>query len=57
MDFMRWMKIRQEFYEREGYYPAFGETQRREMGQQIEQAPEWRAGRPLMPRKRRRPWK
>lgn len=59
MDFMKWMKIRQEFYEREGYYPAFGETQRREMGQEIkpEVEPEQPTREPLIPRRRRRPWK
>ncbi len=59
MDFMKWAKVRREFYEREGYYPAFGETQRRERGEEIEPEPE-----PLdpprlrlVPRKSRRPWK
>lgn len=59
MDFMKWTKAKREFYEREGYYPAFGETQRREMGQEVEPEPEpEQPARPsFIPRKRRRPWK
>ena len=56
---MRWAKIRREFYEREGYYPAFGETARRERGERVgpEPEPEGPTRPRLVPRKRRRPWK
>lgn len=57
MDFLRWAKARREFYEREGYYPAFGETQRRERGQEIEPTPEEPTRSRFVPRRRRRPWK
>jgi hypothetical protein len=55
---MKWVKVAREFHEREGYWPAFGETQRRERGEEIEPKPEPHAPtRPSLPRKRRRPWK
>lgn len=57
MDFLRWAKVRRDFYEREGYYPAFGETQRRERGQEIEPTPEEPTRSRFVPRRRRRPWK
>jgi len=59
VDLMKWIETARRFHEREGYYPLFGETQRRERGEQVGPEPE-----PLEPtrsrlltRKRRRPWK
>ena len=59
MDLMRFIERMGEFREREGYYPAFGETRRRE--QRDPEDLEAEADQPtrprLVPRTRRRPWK
>ena len=59
MDLMKFIERMREFREREGYYPAFGETRRRE--QRDPENLEAEADQPtrprLVPRSRRRPWK
>ena len=59
MDLMKFLERMREFREREGYYPACGETRRRE--QRDPQNLEAEADQPtrprLVPRSRRRPWK
>lgn len=60
MDLMTYIQRMREFHEREGYYPAFGESQRRERGEQGDQEasePEQPIRPPFIPRRRRRPWK
>jgi hypothetical protein len=56
---MKFIERMREFREREGYYPAFGETRRRE--QRDPEDLEAEADQPtrprLVPRSRRRPWK
>ena len=57
MDLMKYIEIMRRYHELEGYYPAFGETRRREQrdseGTEAEQPTRQR----LVPRSRRRPWK
>ena len=58
MDLMKYIERMHEFREREGYYPAFGETQRREQGDwKPEPEPEQPTRPRFMPRSSRRPWK
>lgn len=58
MDLMKYTERMRAFREREGYFPVFRQTQRREQGNwepepELEQ-PTWPR---FMPRSRRRPWK
>jgi len=59
MDLMKYIERMRAFREREGYHPAFGETQRREQGDRGDHEPELEQ--PTRPRfllrSRRRPWK
>jgi hypothetical protein len=57
VDLKRYIEAMRKFYEREGYYPAFGEPPSRE--QRDPETPEAeQPTRPrFVPRSRRRPWK
>jgi hypothetical protein len=36
VDFMKWMKAKRVFHEREGYFPVYGQTQGRVLGERVE---------------------
>ena len=58
VDLLKYIKTMREFYEREGYYPSFGETSRgREQSNQEDPDAEQQPRQRLVPRSRRRPWK
>ncbi len=57
MDLMKFIERMREFREREGYYPAFGETRRREQRNPEDPDAEQQTRQRLVPRSRRRPWK
>jgi hypothetical protein len=57
MDLMKYIEIMRRYNEREGYYPAFGETRRREQRDSEGTEAEQPTLRRLVPRNRRRPWK
>jgi hypothetical protein len=57
VDLMKYIENMRRFYEREGYYPSFGESQRRELGDQEDPEPEQPTRPRFLPRRRRRPWK
>ena len=56
MDLMKYIEIMRRYNEREGYYPAFGETRREQRDSEGTEA-EQPTRRRLVPRSRRRPWK
>ena len=57
MDLMKYIEIMRRYHEREGYYPAFGETRRREQGGPEGPEADQPMRQRLVPRSRRRPWK
>ena len=57
MDLMKYIEIMRRYHEREGYYPAFGETRRREQRDSEGSEAEQPTRRRLVPWSRRRPWK
>ena len=58
VDLLKYIKTMREFYEREGYYPSFGETRGREQRNPEDPDAEQHTSRQrLVPRSRRRPWK
>ena len=59
MDLMRYIERMREFREREGYYPIFRETRRREQrdAENLEAEADQPTRPRLVPRSRRRPWK
>ena len=57
VDLLKYIKTMREFYEREGYYPSFGETRGREQRNPEDPDAEQQTRQRLVPRSRRRPWK
>ena len=57
VDLLKYIKTIREFYEREGYYPSFGETRGREQRNPEDPDAEQQPRQRLVPRSRRRPWK
>ena len=57
MDLNRYIEAMRRFYEREGYYPAFGKPRRRCEQESPEEEAQQPTQQRVIPHSRRRPWK
>jgi hypothetical protein len=53
VDFMKWMKAKRVFHEREDYFPVYGQTQRHSLGERVEPESEEPTLSRLIPRRQR----